>query len=100
MTLRGRIDIGPYGADSKSARAHQAFLVTGDGQRLLLRRHDGPSMRDGVLEAMAGREVIAEGLLRGTLFIATDLRTVDDTTTAPGSGTAPSASGGRVPRKP
>jgi len=71
---RGRIEIGPWGGQSKSRRQHQAFLVTPEGERLRLRRHNGPSMRDETLEAMAGQEVIADGLQRDELFIAKALR--------------------------
>lgn len=74
MRVTGRVEIGPYGADSKSARKHQVFLVTADGERLLLRRYDGPSMRDEVLEDLAGQEVVADGLLRDRLFIAKSVR--------------------------
>lgn len=73
MRLQGRIEIGPFGGTSKSARRHQAFLVTPDGERLQLRRYDGPSMRDAVLEAMAGQDVVADGLRRDGLFIARTL---------------------------
>jgi hypothetical protein len=74
MRIEGRVEIGPYGGDSKSARKHQAFLVTADGERLLLRRYDGPTLRDEVLEALGGRDVVAEGLRRGDLFIAKAVR--------------------------
>jgi hypothetical protein len=70
MRREGRIEIGPWGGESKSGRQHQAFLVTAEGERLRLRRYDGPSMRDDVLEAMAGQDVIVEGMLRDKLFIA------------------------------
>ena len=70
MELRGRVEIGPFGGTSKSARGHQAFLVTDDGERLQLRRYDGPSMRDEVLESMAGQEVVVDGLRRDRLVIA------------------------------
>ncbi|MGD9906301.1 MAG: hypothetical protein AB7U83_22745 [Vicinamibacterales bacterium] len=70
MRVQGRIEIGPFGGTSKSAREHQAFLVTAAGERLQLRRYGGPSMRDAALEAMAGQEVVADGLLRDHLFIA------------------------------
>jgi hypothetical protein len=76
MRIAGRVEIGPFGAGSKSARRHQAFLVTADGERLLLRRYDGPSMRDEVLETFGGCEVVADGLRRGDLFIATDVKLV------------------------
>jgi len=33
MVIEGRIEIGPYAAGSKSARKHQVFLVTSDGER-------------------------------------------------------------------
>ena len=74
MRREGRIEIGAWGGQSKSGRQHQAFLVTADGERLRLRRYDGPSMRDEVLEAMAGQEVIVEGMLRDELFIAQSLK--------------------------
>lgn len=73
MRIQGRIEIGPFGGQSKSARRHQAFLVTADGERLQLRRYDGPSMRDAVLEAMAGQDVVADGQRRAGLFIATSV---------------------------
>ena len=98
MRLVGRIEVGPYGADSKSARQHQAFLVTDDGERLLLRRYDGPTLRDAVLEALEGARVEVVGLRRETLFIAKRLRPAT-AVKARGSGTAPSASGGRARRK-
>lgn len=67
---QGRVEIGPWGGHSKSGRQHQAFLVTAEGERLRLRRYDGPSMRDEVLEAMEGKEVVVEGMQRDELFIA------------------------------
>lgn len=98
MRVHGRVEIGPYARGSKSARQHQAFLVTDDGERLLLRRYDGPSMRDEVLEAMAGQAVVADGLLRDRVFIAKTLQPAGDPT-APESETPPSTSGGRAKRR-
>lgn len=105
MRIRGRIEIGPHARGSKSARQHQAFLVTEDGERLRLRRYDGPSMRDDVLEAMAGQAVVADGLLRDRLFIAKTLQTADAPSRKPDpkareSGKPPSTSGGRAKRTP
>ena len=77
MELRGRIEIGPYGGVSKSARRHQAFLITADGERLQLRRYDGPAMRDEVLENMAGQEVVVDGQRRDRLIIATAIAPVE-----------------------
>ena len=74
MRVEGRVEVGPYGGDSKSARQHQAFLVTATGERLLLRRDNGPGMRDAVLEALDGMAVVAEGQRRDRLFLATDVR--------------------------
>lgn len=99
MRVQGRIEIGPFGGVSKSARQYQAFLVTTDGERLQLRRYDGPSMRDAVLEALDGQEVVADGLRRDRLFIAKTLALAGPPSTAPSSGTAPSASGRRAKRK-
>ncbi len=100
MRREGRIEIGPWGGHSKSGRQHQAFLVTTEGERLRLRRHDGPSMRDEVLEAMEGKEVVVEGLLRDRLFIAKTLHVSPAGATAPDSGIAPSTSGRKARRKP
>ena len=44
--------------------------MTDDGERLQLRRYDGPSMRDEVLESMAGQDVVVDGLRRDRLVIA------------------------------
>jgi hypothetical protein len=73
MRVHGRVEIGPFGGSSKSARQHQAFLVTADGERLQLRRYGGPSMRDSVLEDLAGQDVVADGQRRDGLFIANTL---------------------------
>lgn len=94
------MEVHPYGADSKSARKHQAFLVTATGERLLLRRHDGPPMRDAALEAMNGVDVVAEGQRRDRLFVATHVRAAPADLKVPGSEKAPSASGRRARRKP
>jgi hypothetical protein len=99
MRLLGRIEIAAYGARSKSARKYQAFLVTLDGDRLLLRRYDGPSMRDAVLEAMAGSDVEADGMLRDRLFVAKRLRLRRETLKARDGEKAPSASGGKSRRR-
>jgi hypothetical protein len=79
MRVHGRIEIGPFGGVSKSARRHQAFLVTVDGERLQLRRYDGPSMRDAVLEGLAGKDVVADGQRREKLFIATTVEPITTT---------------------
>jgi hypothetical protein len=100
MRLQGRIEIGPFGGTSKSARRHQAFLVTEDGERLQLRRYDGPTMRDATLEQMAGQDVVADGLRRDRLFIAVALKPASAPPTAPSPGRSPSASGGKAKRKP
>jgi hypothetical protein len=83
MRRQGRVEIGAWGGHSKSARQHQAFLVTPEGERLRLRRYDGPSMRDEVLEAMDGQDVVVEGMLRDELFIAKTLRVMPKPTTRP-----------------
>jgi hypothetical protein len=100
MRVRGRVEIGPFGGTSKSARAHQAFLLTDDGERLLLRRYDGPSMRDEVLEALAGQTIVADGLLRDRLFIAKSLEPAGDGgATTPASEKPPSIPGGSAKRR-
>jgi len=92
----GTIEVGPFALGSKSGRSKQAFLVTPDGRRLLLRRYDGPSLGDQVLEKMAGDVVTAEGIQRGDLFIATALDPASPT--EPSSGKVPSTHRGKGPR--
>jgi len=70
MRFTGRVAIGPWGGRSKSARGHQAFLETDDGQRVRLRREGGNPMRDPALEALEGEAVVVEGELHGSLLIA------------------------------
>jgi hypothetical protein len=103
MRVHGRIEIGPFAGGSKSARQHQAFLVTTDGERLLLRRYDGPAMRDPVLEAMDGKEVVADGMQRDRVFLAKTLQPAPTATapdpTAPDQETAPATSRGKAKRR-
>lgn len=73
MKQLGTIEVGPFALGSRSGRSKQVFLVTPEGRRLLLRRYEGPSLGDRVLEKMAGDVVAAEGIQRGDLFIATSL---------------------------
>jgi hypothetical protein len=56
-------------------------------------------MRDPVLEGMAGEDVVADGLRRDRLFIAKSLTPAGPSSTAPTSGTASSASGGKATPK-
>lgn len=78
MRVEGRVRIGPFGGVSKSARSHQAFLETDDGARYRLRRLGGNPMRDPELEALEGARVVAEGDLRGSLFVASSLARAED----------------------
>lgn len=73
MLVSGTVRIGPYGGTSKSARRHQAFLETADGQRLVLRLADGNPLRDPRLEALDDQLVEANGTLYGTLLIAEEV---------------------------
>lgn len=73
MLVSGTVRIGPYGGTSKSARRHQAFLETVDGERLVLRLADGNPLRDPRLEALDGQRVEANGTLHGTLLIAEEV---------------------------
>jgi hypothetical protein len=99
VRLEGQVEVRPYAVGSKSERQHQVFLVTPTGERLLLRRYDGPPMRDTVLEALAGQSVVAVGERHDRLFIATDVRPATPAVKARGSEKAASTSGGKPSRK-
>lgn len=95
MQLEGRVEVGPYGAGSKSARSHQAFLVTADGERMLLRRLHGPPMRDGELETLDGKDVVVDGQRRDRMFLATSVHVAPPAIKAPAPESAPLAPRGK-----
>jgi hypothetical protein len=66
--IRGRVVSQLFGAGTKSER-RAVMLVTGGGAEYILRRAGGNAFRDPKLEALVGREIEAEGTLRGYTFI-------------------------------
>lgn len=66
--LRGRVTRGLYAQGSKSER-EAVFLETDKG-RYVLRRKTGPVFGDAELEQYVGREVVCDGFLVATTFLA------------------------------
>ncbi|HEU0203304.1 MAG TPA: hypothetical protein VFR86_23095 [Burkholderiaceae bacterium] len=66
--LTGNVVRGPFGAGSKSKR-EAVWLETAD-RRLVLRRKDGPSYGDKVLDQYVGRRVSCDGFVVGYTLLA------------------------------
>ena len=68
MTLEGRVVRKRVSAGSKSE--HEALvLVTPDGHEYKLRRVEGNPFRDPELDALEGKRIECEGILRNGQFI-------------------------------
>ncbi len=68
MTYRGRVVRKRLSTGSKSE--HDALvLVTDDGQEYKLRRQGGNPFRDPELDALEGRQIECEGILRNGQLI-------------------------------
>lgn len=72
--LRGRVTRGLYAQGSKSKR-EAVFLETDKG-RYVLRRKTGPVFGDPELEQYVGREVVCDGFLVATTFLAERIQSV------------------------
>lgn len=68
QALRGRVSIGPYGKGSKSER--DAVYLQAPGQRLVLRRKQGPVFGDTELLALDGQLVECDGFIVGHTLLA------------------------------
>jgi hypothetical protein len=66
--LTGTVVRGPFGAGSKSE--HEAIWLETGGRRLVLRRKDGPSFGDHVLEKYVGKRVKCDGFVVGHSLLA------------------------------
>lgn len=66
--LTGTVTRGPFGTGSKSARA--AIWLETTGERLVLRRKDGPTYGDKALEPYVGKRVSCDGFVVGYLLLA------------------------------
>ena len=70
MTYQGRVVRKPVSRGSKSE--HEAIvLVTPDGQEYKLRRQEGNPFRDPELDALEGKRIECEGILRNGQLIMT-----------------------------
>lgn len=61
--LEGTLVRAPFGSGSKSAR--DAVWLEAPGQRLVVRRKDGPTFGDTTLEARIGQRVRCAGFIVG-----------------------------------
>jgi hypothetical protein len=70
MTLQGRVVRKRLSTGSKSE--HDALvLVTPEGQEYKLRRQEGNPFRDPELDALEGKRIECEGIVRDGQFIMT-----------------------------
>lgn len=74
--LRGRVTCGLYAQGSKSER-EAVFLETDKG-RYVLRRKTGPVFGDVELEQYVGHDVVCDGFLVGTSFLAEQIQENSD----------------------
>jgi hypothetical protein len=65
--LRGTVTRGPYAVGSKSERT--ATFIETNGGRYLLRRKEGPSFADSLLDRYVGRAVQCDGFIVGTTLL-------------------------------
>ena len=64
----GRVVVGDFGAGSKSARP--AVWIETSGERLVLRRKEGPSFGDRQLDKYVGKRVKCDGFITGYTLLA------------------------------
>jgi hypothetical protein len=72
--LTGTVESGPFGTGSKSER--EAIWLQTAGERLVLRRKDGPSYGDTALEPYVGKRVRCDGFVVGYLLLAERIEVV------------------------
>ena len=73
--IEGRLVSAAFGAGSKSAR--DAVWLEAPGQRLVVRRKDGPTYADGTLEAKVGKRVRCDGFIVGHTLLTERIEVVD-----------------------
>jgi len=66
--LEGTLVSGPFGTGSKSER--DAVWLEAPGQRLVVRRKDGPTFGDRTLVAHVGKRVRCDGFVVGHTLLA------------------------------
>jgi hypothetical protein len=66
--LSGKVVRGPFGTGSKSER--QAVWLETAGRRFVLRRKDGPTYNDRVLDEYVGKRVRCDGFIVGYTLLA------------------------------
>ena len=74
--LTGAVVQAPFGTGSKSARM-AVWLETPDG-RFVLRRKEGPTYADPVLEKHVGKRVKCDGFIVGYMLLAERISVVRD----------------------
>jgi hypothetical protein len=73
--LIGSVVRAPLGTGSKSER-QAIWLETRDGSRLVLRRKDGPTYDDRVLNRYVGKRVSCDGFVVGYTLLAERIKIV------------------------
>ena len=66
--MTGAVVSGPFGVGSKSER--KAVWLETANQRLVLRRKNGPTYGDRVLEKYVGKRVKCDGMIVGYTLLA------------------------------
>jgi hypothetical protein len=66
--LPGRVVRGAYGKGSKSER--EAVFLETSATRYILRRKTGPAIGDKELTQYVGHQVVCDGFVLGTTFLA------------------------------
>ena len=73
--IEGMLVSSPFGVGSKSA--HHAVWLESPGQRLVVRRKDGPTFGDSTLEAKVGKRVRCDGFIVGHTLLTERIDVVD-----------------------
>jgi len=66
--LIGKVELGPFGAGSKSER--EAVWIETEDERLVLRRKGGPTYGDRELDRYVGKRVKCDGFVVGYMLLA------------------------------
>jgi hypothetical protein len=70
--LSGKVERGPFGTGSKSARV-AVYIETAQG-RFVLRRKEGPAADDAALDRYVGKRVTCNGFIVGYALLAESIR--------------------------
>ena len=74
-SIAGKVERGPFGTGSKSARV-AVYIETPQG-RFLLRRKEGPTFGDKVLERYVGKRIACTGFIVGYALLAEKITEIE-----------------------